>query len=73
MHKLPVWVWPWVWFTWVFFPQFFKGTSSSLSYLEKRHEWVLSQSGRLQEKVRVLAENLGVWPAEVGILQQQQV
>lgn len=44
---------------------------SSLSYLEKRQEWVLSQIGKLQERVKNLAENLGVGPAEVGILQQQ--
>lgn len=42
-----------------------------MSYLEKRQEWVLSQINRLQEKVKSLAENMGVGPADVGILQQE--
>lgn len=48
-----------------------QGTSSSLSYLEKRQEWVLLKIGKLQEKVKTLAENLGIGPAEVGVLQQK--
>ena len=67
VNKLPVWwVWSWAWYI-------IQGTSSSLSYLEKRQEWMLSQIAKLQEKVKVLATNLGVGPAEVGILQQHQV
>ena len=32
---------------------------------------MLSQIGKLQDKVKILGEKLGVGPAEVGILQQQ--
>lgn len=48
----------------------FQSTSSALSYLEKRQEWVLSHITQLQERVRGFANELGVGAADVGILQQ---
>lgn len=47
-----------------------ESTSSALSYLEKRQEWVLSHISQLQERVKDFANELGVGAADVGILQQ---
>ena len=47
-----------------------QSTSSALSYLEKRQEWVLSHITRLQERVKDFANEMGVGAADVGILQQ---
>lgn len=51
-------------------PPFLQSTSSALSYLERRQEWVLSHISQLQERVKDLANELGVGPDDVGILQQ---
>ena len=47
-----------------------QSTSSALSYLEKRQEWVLSHISQLQERVKGFANELGLGPEDVGILQQ---
>lgn len=48
----------------------FQTVGSALSYLEKRQEWVLDQITNLQDRVKTLAEEFGIGPEEVGILQQ---
>ncbi|XP_064405735.1 aminoacyl tRNA synthase complex-interacting multifunctional protein 2-like isoform X2 [Halichondria panicea] len=47
-----------------------KGTGSALSYLEQRQEWVLGQITNLQDRVKSLAQQFGIGPDQVGILQQ---
>ena len=47
-----------------------QGVGSALSYLEKRQEWVLSQVGRLQERVRALGQRMGISPTDIGVIQQ---
>ena len=47
-----------------------QAVGSALSYLEKRQEWVLSQVGRLQERVRALGHRLGISPTDIGVIQQ---